>query len=253
VSSESRVGWRAERVDAAALALASAHDIARPLFWDAVAREPRLASDLAHAVRAGRWRFYRDPAQWEALRRQVLAPHGLVHKRQFSALSVGCSSGEEAWTIAMLLWHAAPELGAAGRLCVLGVDINAAALATARRATYDRDGARLVPRELGQRFLQPAVDGAVRIVPRLQACVEFARCDATRGLPGRSFDFIVCRHVLSSLAADARRRLSRALLSSLAPDATLLVARDEVAELVASGAEPFELAPGIVALRGAPC
>lgn len=211
--------------------------------------EPWLAGDLAHTVPSGRQRFYRDPAQWEALRHRLLLPHALSSKSQLAALSVGCSSGEEAWTIAMLLWHAAPEHGAAGRLQVLGVDIDAAALATARRATYDRDSARLMPRDLQQRFLQPAVDGAVRIVPRLQPCVGFGWCDATRGLPSGDFDFIACRNVLSGLTGPARRKLGRALLAALAPGGTLLVARDEVAELASLGAEAFELVPGIAVLR----
>jgi len=90
------------------------------------------------------------------------------------ALSAGCSTGEEAWTLAMLLSESAPRGGNA-RLRVLGVDRSEPALATARAAVYDCGSQVHLPRELGQRFLQPSVDGSARVVPELEPLVTFQR------------------------------------------------------------------------------
>jgi chemotaxis methyl-accepting protein methylase len=166
------------------------------------------------------------------------------------ALSAGCGAGEEAWTLGMLLLETAPRaVGAAPRARVVGVDRNEVFLATARAARYDSASLQSLPRELAQRFLQPAIDGAVRIVPELQALVTFQHHDLTAGIPAGRYALIVCKNVLSHLDDDAQEHLVQSLRRSLTADGVLLVARSEIPLVLSLGAKPHEIAPNVTAFR----
>ena len=166
------------------------------------------------------------------------------------ALSAGCGAGEEAWTLGMLLLETAPRaVGAAPRARVLGVDHSEAFLATARAASYDSANHQPLPRELAQRFLQPAVGGSAHIVPELKALVSFQHHDLTAGVPPGRYALIICKNVLLHLSDEAQEALVQSLRRSLTDDGFLLVARSEVPVVLSLGAKPHEIAPHITAFR----
>jgi len=243
--------WLEERLTNAVQALLAARRIDVSALFALLEREPELVVELANALRVGETRFYRDAPQWEALRRHFVPELWARSSapQRVTALSAGCSTGEEAWTLGMLLCEAAPRALGAARVRVIGVDRSEPALVTARAATYDVGSQQHVPRELGQRFLQPAVDGSVRIVPELQPLVTFQCRDLTRGLPPGRYSIIICKNVLIYFGDEAQDRLVQDLLRSLTDDGILLVARSEVPIVRSLGAHAHELAPNITAFR----
>jgi chemotaxis protein methyltransferase CheR len=244
--------WLEERLRLAVEALLQARQVDVASLYALLLREPELVVELANALRVGETRFYRDAPQWEALRRRVVP--GMWARRpepqRLMALSAGCSTGEEAWTLAMLLQESAPRaVGEAARTRVIGVDRSEPALVTARAATYDGASQQQLPRELQQRFLQPAVDGSARVVAELQSLVTFQCRDLTRGLPPGRYSVIVCKNVLIYFGDEAQDRLVHELLRALTDDGLLLVARSEVPIVRSLGAKAYEIAPNIVAFR----
>ncbi len=170
-------------------------------------------------------RFYRDAEQLEAL-----VP-ALSARPRVRALSAGCSTGEEVYTLAMML--PASE--------VVGIDLDPANIATARAARYP--GAELPPR------LKRYLTGDV-VDPAVAARCRFLHGDLRRtGLFG-PFDAILCRNVVIYFdEAEALALLTR-LAGALSRDGVLLVARAEIplARRV-EGLAAFELAPDVVAFR----
>ena len=244
--------WLEERLGLAVQALLRARQLEIGALHALLLREPALVMELANALRVGETRFYRDAPQWEALRRSVMP--GLWARRpdpqRLMALSAGCSTGEEAWTLGMLLYESAPRgVGEGARARVIGVDRSEPALVTARAATYDSASHQQLPRELSQRFLQPAVDGSARIVPEVQSLVTFQCRDLTRGLPPGRYGVIVCKNVLIYFGDEAQDRLVQELLRALSDDGVLLVARSEVPIVRSLGAKAHEIAPNITAFR----
>jgi chemotaxis methyl-accepting protein methylase len=244
--------WLEERLSLAVQALLLSRQLEIASLYGLLQREPELVVELANALRVGETRFYRDAPQWEALRRGVMP--GMWARRsepqRLMALSAGCSTGEEAWTLAMLLQETAPRLvGEAARGRVIGVDRSEPALVTARAATYDSASHQQLPRELQQRFLQPAVDGSARIVPELQSLVTFQCRDLTRGLPPGRYSVIICKNVLIYFGDEAQDRLVKDLLRALSDDGLLLVARSEVPIVRSLGAKAHEIAPNIIDFR----
>jgi chemotaxis protein methyltransferase CheR len=240
--------WLEERLRNAVSALMRARKLSASALHAALEVETALVVELANALRVGETRFYRDAAQWEALRLRVIP--ALYAARQDSrplvALSAGCSTGEEAWTLAMLLSEAAPR-GGRTRARVLGVDSSEAALVTARAATYDVGSEQYLPPELVQRFLKRAVDGSVQVARALAQTVTFQARDLMRGVPPGRYAVIVCKNVLIYFGGAAQERLVTELLRSLADDGVLVVARSEVPIVRALGARATEIAPGITA------
>jgi chemotaxis protein methyltransferase CheR len=244
--------WLEERLQNAVSALLRARRLDMKSLLQTLEREPELVVELANALRVGETRFYRDAAQWEAVRR-VIVP-GLWSRRpgqaRLMALSAGCSTGEEAWTLAMLLCEGAPrESGSASRVRVVGVDRSDAALATARAGTYHAGGQEHLPRELGQRFLTPAVDGSLQVAPSLTPLVTFQNRDLTQGVPPGRYALIVCKNVLIYFGDEAQDRLVQELLRALSDDGLLLVARSEIPIVRSLGAYAHEIAPNITAFR----
>jgi chemotaxis methyl-accepting protein methylase len=240
--------WFEERLKNSVQALLDSRRLEASSLLAKLEAEPALVIELANALRVGETRFYRDAAQWEALRRSVLP--GMLQRRgdaqPLMALSAGCSTGEEAWTLAMLLSEASQRRG---RVRVLGVDRSEPALVTARSAVYDAAGQRHLPSELAQRFLTPAVDGSVRVVPELKPLVTFQCRDLAHDMPPGRYAVIVCKNVLIYFGDEAQDALVQGLLRALGDDGILLVARSEIPIVRSLGAAAHEIAPGITAFR----
>lgn len=248
VRGEALPRWLDERLANAVAALMKSWNLSASALLSRLEGDPDLGVELANALRVGETRFYRDPAQWEALRREVIP--GLYARRtdgqSLVTLSAGCSTGQEAWTLAMLLAEATPRVGRA-KARVLGVDRSEPALVTARAATYDVESRRQLPSELARRFLQPGLDGGLRVVPELQASVTFQARDLTRGPPPGRYAIVVCKNVLIYFSGEAQQRLARELVRCLSDDGVLIVARSEVPIMRALAPRSFEIAPGITA------
>jgi chemotaxis protein methyltransferase CheR len=202
--------------------------------------DAQALGEVADVLRVGETRFYRDPAQWEALRRRVLP--ALDSRERVRALSAGCSTGEEAWTLAMLL----AELGAPFR--VVGIDRSEVALATARDGTYSPFGARHLPSELASRYLDKRPD-SVRVAEELRPSVSFVPRDVMQGPPPGNYEIIVCKNVLIYFGDEAGEHAVGLMLRALADRGVLLVARSEVPRLRAMGHRAEEIAPGVVGFR----
>lgn len=244
--------WLEERLTKAVQALLAARGLGLSALWDTLQCEPALLVELANALRVGETRFYRDAPQWEALRRHVIPALWQSHQDagRLMALSAGCSTGEEAWTLGMLLGEGAPrEAEEPLRFRVVGVDRSEPALVTARSATYDQGSQQHLPRELAQRFLAPSPDGSVQVAALLRTLVTFQCRDLTRGVPAGRYDVIVCKNVLIYFGDEAQEKLAQELLRSLSDDGVLLVARSEVPIVRAAGGAAYEVAPNITLFR----
>ncbi len=170
--------------------------------------------------------FLRDPAQWDAVRSVVLPD--LLGRRpeghELRAWSAGCATGEEAYTLAIVLDEA--HLGARSR--ILATDVSRASLARAAHATYGRWSLRGVPRSVVTRHFVPQGDRVV-LREHLRARVELRPHNLVRDaypcrrLGAHDLDLIVCRNVLIYFDAHDIRHVTRKLVDSLAPGGWLVL------------------------------
>ncbi len=163
-----------------------------------------LADDLLIHVTG----FFRDPEAWEALRRHVVAP--LVDARasgsSVRAWVAACSSGEEAYSLAMLLVEEAERAGKELDIKVFATDLAERALAHARAGVYPGGIESDVTPERLERFFTPD-DSVYRVRADLRECVVFAPQNVLQDPPFSRLDIVTCRNLLIYLEPPVQQRL----------------------------------------------
>lgn len=168
--------------------------------------------------------FFRESPQIELLVRQVL-PERAEARGAGGILrlwSAGCATGQEAYTLAILL----DEQRLSGRARVLATDLSPQAIETARRGIYGKWSLRAVDDHRRGAYFRP-VPGGFRVDPRLDRLITFHQhnlLDATNDPRMVDMDVVMCRNVLVYLNPDAVRDIGRRLAASLAPGGWLLTA-----------------------------
>ncbi len=187
---------------------------------------------LLDAITTNHTAFFREPQHFDVLRHVVLPP--LVARLQcggfIDAWSAACATGEEPYTLAMMLFEC---LGADAprRVRLLASDLSTKALATARAGVYKAERIHDVPREMARRYFEKAPGlppGSVRAVEPLRRAVEFRQMnllDATR--PSRTFDFIFCRNAMIYFDRPVQQRVVQALERRLVPGGYLFISHSE--------------------------
>lgn len=194
-----------------------------------VHRNPAAWHRLVTLATVGETYFFRHREQLEAFRRIAL-PSLVEARRSFErpvlrAWSAGCSSGEEAYSLAILLGEALPDR-ARWQVRVVGTDIDSEALERARAGVYGRWAFRAGGDERA-RWFRP-VPGGEQIEARIRELVAFEwhnLADPAAGLPaalGGPADLVVCRNVTIYMSPDATRSVVARLYDALAPGGWLL-------------------------------
>jgi two-component system CheB/CheR fusion protein len=176
--------------------------------------------------------FYRDPDSWTYLERELL-PSLLAAKREdepLRAWCAGCASGEEAYTLLMVLGEVlGDEALKAGRnpVKIYATDVDEQALHTARHARYSERDLKGVEPRLVEKYFEPA--GASHVFRSdLRRLVIFGRHDLVRDPPISRLDLIVCRNVLIYLNSDAQAGVLQGLHFGLRPAGCLFLGKAEM-------------------------
>lgn len=191
---------------------------------------------MIDAITTNETRFFREPRQFDFLvqavfpRWQAQAESGL-RSRRVRIWSAGCSSGEEPYTVAMLLAkHLPSEQGWDARL--LATDISNRVLETARRGIYRIARSAELPKDLLHRFMLRGTaerEGEMKVKVEIQRMVEFRRLnlnDESNHIDG-PFDVIFCRNVLIYFDAASKQRVVKNLILHLGANGLLFVGHAE--------------------------
>jgi chemotaxis protein methyltransferase CheR len=181
-------------------------------------------------------RFFREPKHFEFLGEQLLpqwcvdAARGLRPKR-IRIWSAGCATGEEPYSIAMILRSRFPP-ETEWSLEVVATDLSVRALARAQEGIYPLGRANDIPVSYHWRFLlkgggQEA--GRIKVAPEVRSLIHFERLnlnDSSYPLIGR-FDAVFCRNVLIYFGVNAKVRVVGQLLDHLVPGGHLFIGHAE--------------------------
>ncbi|MGI5242553.1 CheR family methyltransferase [Dactylosporangium sp. CA-139066] len=175
-------------------------------------------SALAEALTVNETYFFRNVEQFRVLA-DVALPERVRRRgagERIEMLSVGCSTGEEAYSLAMVAAQRVPE---ACDTAIVGLDVNRGALRKAMAGRYSLWSLRETPEAARQRWFRPAGDG-VEIDPKLRGRVRFVEHNVARDDPvlfaPATYDVVFCRNLLMYLTPDTARavvdRVTRALV-----------------------------------------
>ena len=177
--------------------------------------------------------FFRDEAAWQYLASEVLSR--IVEDRApdepIRAWSGGCASGEEAYSLAMLLHEAmAARVGdeqARRQIKIYATDVDEEALAEARQAGYSPEAVSAVPAHLRDKYFE-LVGGRHTVRSDLRRMVIFGRHDLAQDAPISSLDLLLCRNTLIYFNAETQRRILARFHFALKDEGILFLGQAEM-------------------------
>ncbi len=217
------------------MALHRASDLAayvRLLQQDAAEIE-RLHDDILIHVTS----FFRDPESFASFR-SAIVPALIAGHDDGTPIRVwvpGCSSGEEAYSVAITLLEALPARSA-NSLQVFGTDVSHRMIARARAGVYPASGMADIDVDRVRQFFV-GYGGEYRVSPLVREACVFARQDLTRDPPFSKLDLVWCRNLLIYLGPPLQRRAIEIFHYALNPGGYLVLGRSET---VGPQAELFE-------------
>jgi two-component system CheB/CheR fusion protein len=172
--------------------------------------------------------FFRDPEAFETLTEKALP--GLLESRAADVpLRVwvpGCATGEEAYSVAMLLHAQMQQANRPPNVQIFGTDLDGHAIDVARAGVYPEGiCADVAPRRLERYFTRE--DNGYRVRKELREMLVFAVQNLLRDPPFTKLDLIVCRNVLIYLTAEVQKRLLPAFHYALRPGGLLFLGSSE--------------------------
>ena len=202
-----------------------------------VAAHPDEAQALFKDLLISVTSFFRDPEAFAVLGQQVL-PQLLADKPAGYVLRIwvaGCASGEEAYSIAMLLREFMNETGTMLKVQIYSTDLDKDAIATARAGFYPPNvAADLTPARLQAFFVRE--DAGYRVRKEIREMLVFAVQNVIKDAPFTKLDLISCRNVMIYLDPELQNRLICSLHYALKPNGVLFLSP---AEGVGNHAELF--------------
>ncbi len=205
---------------------ASAQELVRALQANSKAV---LQQQLVEAMTTNETSFYRDSHPFEALRATVIPQflRSRADRRTLNIWSAACSTGQEAYSIAMLLSENFPEL-ANWKVTILGTDLSDEVLAKAREASFSQiEINRGLPAKLLAKYFQR--DGMKwKLDDKLRAVVQFCKLNLIERWPTiPQMDVVFLRNVLIYFSPETKRAILEKVRQVMAPDGLLFLGAAE--------------------------
>ncbi|CAN5711987.1 PAS domain S-box protein [soil metagenome] len=172
--------------------------------------------------------FFRDPEAWESLRNEVI-PRLLERKGESEPIRVwaaGCASGEEVYTVTILLAEAMGVEAFRDRVKVYGTDADEAALTRARHTAYSPEEIEAVPAEWRDRYFEPS-NGRFGFHKELRRSLIFGRHDLVQDAPISRIDLLCCRNTLMYFNQETQARIIDRFHFALNPGGFLFLGKAE--------------------------
>ncbi|WP_281886933.1 protein-glutamate O-methyltransferase CheR [Paenibacillus sp. YYML68] len=190
-------------------------------FFDAMTKDKALFYEFLDRMTINVSEFWRNPNRWELVEQRFI-PEMIKKSRRLKIWSAACSTGEEPYTLAMIL----AEQGVLGDSTLMATDIDEGALEKARHAVYSDRSIRDVPdKYLKKYYTQENL--TFKIVDSLKKSVRFQKGNLLTDTFESNFDMIVCRNVMIYFTEDAKHLLYQKFANALKPGGILFVGSTE--------------------------
>jgi chemotaxis protein methyltransferase CheR len=186
--------------------------------------------EMLNAITTNLTAFFREAHHFEMLEQEILP--ALMRARcksgdRLRLWSSACSSGEEAYSMAMSVAAVLPQFPGCD-VKILATDIDTQMVRTASAGIYDEKRIETVPPRFRSRFLKPTDDGQYRVTDELKSLVAFRELNLFDRWPMKGpFDVIVCRNVMIYFDKPSQDQLFDRFADYMADDGWLLIGHSE--------------------------
>lgn len=183
-----------------------------------------LANDFLISVTA----FFRDPEAFDFLEKQVLPAivSNLAPRQEIRVWVTGCATGEEAYSMAMLVRELLGEKIKDHEVKIFGTDIDGAALAHAGKGVYTAAVVSQIPQTFLEKYFIPEGDD-YKVIMEIRKMVIFARHDLVKNPPYCNIHLISCRNLLIYMTPALQQKIYQMLLFGLKPEGFLFLGSSE--------------------------
>jgi two-component system, chemotaxis family, CheB/CheR fusion protein len=167
-------------------------------YRDFLAGHPDEIDELVKALLIKVTEFFRDPEAFEFLATEVMPKiieRGRERGRVLRMWSAGCATGEESYSLALLVAQALGRELPEWRVKIFATDVDEDAVGFARRGYYPANVLRSLPQEFLGRYFEASEQG-YRVAKPLRQTIIFGQQDLSRGSPFPNIDLVVCRNLL---------------------------------------------------------
>jgi chemotaxis methyl-accepting protein methylase len=183
--------------------------------------------------------FFRDAEMWASLRRNVL-PELISRKRatrnrSIRIWSAGCATGEEPYSVTMMLMDALGADLSDFAVSVLATDIDPSALARARQGVFETHKARHIPADYRLRYTASAGPAQFKLADDVRAMIRFRKMSLFDDTPVRVVDLVLCRNVFIYFDREQQARVMAHFVHAMAPGGYLVLGRSEKLSDAAAG------------------
>jgi len=166
--------------------------------------------------------FYRNQTQWKILEEEIIPKLIKVKKEPLKIWSSACSTGEEPYSVVMLL----TKFYNLNNIKVLATDIDLGAIEKAKIGIYDEKALKNLPKEFIHRYFEK-IGNAYKISDQIKRAVEFRKLDLLKDPFPKGMDLILCRNVLIYFTNEAKDLLYKKFYNSLSDYGVLFVGSTE--------------------------
>ena len=193
-----------------------------------LAETPAEAGRLFRDILINVTRFFRDADVFDRIAREVIPPllEGRDSGDDLRIWIAGCSTGQEAYTVAMLIAEASERAGVTPNLAIFATDIDEDALRTARAGIYPTNIVDDVPEDMLRKYFL-AKPGGFEVSQRLRDMVRFSQQSIVKDPPFSRIDLVVCRNVLIYFGKPLQKLAVDVFHYALRPGGTLVLGTSE--------------------------
>lgn len=190
-------------------------------FFDGMVKDGTLLDEFLDRMTINVSEFYRNPKRWEVLEKKII-PRLLKESSRPKIWSAACSTGEEPYTLAMVMSHFMPL----SSVSILATDIDKGILERAKKGFYTERSLKDVPKQMLDKYFTKEELG-YRVNDEIKRTVTFRQQNLLADRFEQNYDLIVCRNVMIYFTEEAKHELYHKFSGALRTGGVLFVGSTE--------------------------
>jgi len=192
-------------------------------FIDVLSKDAAMYDKFVEHLTINVSEFFRNPVQWNTLE-QIVIPQ-LLEKfgRPLKIWSAACSTGDEPYSLAMVLSEFLPL----NQIEIIATDLDREVLAKAKTGIYSEKSLKGIPEKYMKKYMKEIDDGMFRVSEQLKSCITFKQHNLLKDPYPKGIHMIVCRNVMIYFTEEAKNDIYTHFADSLCKEGILFVGSTE--------------------------
>ncbi|HAE92738.1 MAG TPA: chemotaxis protein CheR [Tissierella sp.] len=191
-------------------------------YFIGIKKDKKLLEQFINYLTINVSEFYRNPSQWDVLEKDIIPSLMKKNKRGLKVWSAACSTGEEPYSLVMMLSNFFPLKD----IKILATDLDDEAMNKAKLGFYSEKSLANLPKGFKEKYFNK-IESSYKISDDIKKCVEYKKMDLLKDRFPSNIDLIACRNVMIYFTEDAKELLYSKFYNSLSDIGILFVGSTE--------------------------